>query len=107
MRMARKCDGDTGQPECQEYGRSAAVTVVTLDEKAGSAASVGDGERLTTRGLGVGIGDGVADGVGEAVGDGVVVSAAGCDVDEHAAARVMPARASHRERIKEHTTHPS
>jgi hypothetical protein len=107
--MARNCAGDTGQPECQEYGRSAAVTCLTLDEKAGSGASVGDGDRGTARGLTVGVGVGVADGVGEAVGDGVVVSAAGCEVDEQATStpQARMARARHRDRNKEHTTHPS
>jgi hypothetical protein len=53
--------GPTGQPACQDEGRSAAVTRRELHRYRNTAAGEGegDGARVTT-----GVGDGVGDGVG-------------------------------------------
>lgn len=73
---SRSCDGPTGQPGRQELGRSAAVTVRTVQPLATGAAVV-------LRAVGEGLGDGVRDrvGLGRAVvttgvgvGDGVCIS---------------------------------
>src|SRR4051794_34775696 len=108
MCTARSCAGPTGQPACHECGRSAAVSLATLDANGGSV------ERgLELRGAGDGdaerVAGGAADGVGETDGaDDVGATAAGRPDDAHADSSAVSAQATRRRtRNLEHTTAPS